>query len=77
MMNSVRAISPFPSLSMKVKLSTMPTGALQYAGASDQPILVLLDNFDLQTKQFVRRDGCEHSPLFCSIVLVDDPVTDL
>ena len=77
MMNSVRAISPLPSLFMKVKLSTMLKGALQYAGASDQPILVLLDNFDLQTKQLVRRDGCEHSPLFCSIVLVDDPVTDL
>ena len=76
-MNSVRAISPLPSLSLKVKLSTMPTGPLQFAGAFDQPILVLLDNFDLQTKQLVRRDGCKHSPHFCSIVLVDDPVTDL
>ena len=77
MMNYVRAISPLPSLSMQVKLSMMPTGALQCSGAFDQPILVLLDNFDLQTMQLVRRDDCEHSPLFCSIVLVDDPVTDL
>ena len=76
-MNSVRAISPLPSLSLKVKLSTMPTGPLQFAGASDQFILVLLDDFDLQTKQLVRRDGCEHSPHFCSIVRVDDPVTDI
>ena len=55
----------------------MPAGPVQDADAADKPILVLLDNFDLQTKQLVRRDGCEHSPHFCSIVLVDDPETAL
>ena len=55
----------------------MPAGPVQDADAADQPILVLLDNIDLQANQPVRRDDCEHPPHFCSIVLVDDPETDL
>ena len=55
----------------------MPAGPVQDADAADKPILVLLDNIDMQANQLVRRDDCEHSPLFCSIVLVDDPETDL
>ena len=55
----------------------MPAGPVQDAAAADQPILVLLDNIDMQATQLVRRDDCEHSPHFCSIVLVDDPEADL
>lgn len=44
--------------------STMPAGPVQDADAADKPILVLLDNIDMQATQLVRRDDCEHSPLF-------------
>ena len=62
----------------------MPAGPVQDADAADKPILVLLDNIDMQATQIdmqatqlVRRDDCEHSPHFCSIVLVDAPEADL
>ena len=55
----------------------MPAGPVQDADAADKPILVLLDNIDMQATQLVRRDDYEHSPHFCSIVLADDPEADL